>query len=163
MSELANRMPLRVLVVDDCVDTADSLAALLGLWGYLPTVAYDGWAALAAGVAQPPDVVLLDLALPGLDGFEVARRLRQEQGLPRALVVAISGYGDDSFRLRADEAGIDLYLIKPFDLEWLRRLLTEHQEARGPLPTGELEKPRSPNVAPGLPTTKAAPGTAFGL
>src|SRR5262249_318588 len=121
MSELYGTEPLRVLVVDDCVDTTESLAALLGLWGYQPVAAYDGGTALDAALAQQPDVVLLDLALPGLDGLEVARRLRQ-QGLCRALVVAMTGYGDESFRRRADEAGFDLYLIKPLDLDWLQRL-----------------------------------------
>jgi CheY-like chemotaxis protein len=163
MRELASTVPLRVLVVDDCTDTADSLAALLGLWGYRPVVTYDGGAALAAALAHPPDVVLLNLALPGLDGLEVARRLRQQQGLRGALVVAVTGYGDESFRRRADEAGFDLYLVKPLDLEWLRRLLALCQEARGPLPTVARETLRALKIVPGLPASRAAPGNAFGV
>jgi CheY-like chemotaxis protein len=146
MGELANTVSLRVLVVDDCTDTADSLAELLGLWGYRPAVAYDGGTALVTAQAHPPDVVLLDLALPGLDGLEVARRLRQQPGLHGALVVAVTGYGDESFRRRADEAGFDCYLIKPLDLEWLRRLLALCQEARGAGPAGDAHGCTRPTV-----------------
>ncbi len=163
MSELAGTVPLCVLVVDDCVDTAESLAALLGLWGYRPVVAHDGATALVAAEAHQPDVVLLDLALPGLDGLEVARRLRQHRGLREALLVAVTGYGDESFRRRADEAGFDLYLIKPLDLEWLRRLLALCQEGRGPLHHGVPETLRARNVAPALPASGAAPGNDFGV
>jgi two-component system CheB/CheR fusion protein len=131
MGETAGTVPLRVLVVDDCVDTAESLAALLGLWGYRAVVAHDGGTALVAALAHQPEVILLDLALPGLDGLEVARRLRRQQDLREALLVAVTGYGDEACRRRADEAGFDLYLLKPLDLDWLQRLLALRQEERG--------------------------------
>jgi DNA-binding response OmpR family regulator len=162
MSELANMLPLRVLVVDDCADAADSLAALVRLWGYRPVVAYDGGTAQVAAQANPPDVVLLDLALPVLDGLEVARWLRRQPGLCGVLVVAVTGYGDESFRHRADEAGFDWYLVKPIDLEWLQRLLALCQEARGPLHHVVPEALRNRDIAPALPASGSAPGNAFG-
>jgi CheY-like chemotaxis protein len=72
--------PLRVLIVDDDRDTTDSLAVLLKLWGFQPLVAYDGPAALAVAAAERPDLVLLDLSMPGMDGYELALRLRRQPG-----------------------------------------------------------------------------------
>src|SRR5260370_35333328 len=89
----ADRPPLRVLVVDDCPDTTASLAQLLRLWGHDVRVAGDGLEALAAAAAFRPDVILLDLGLPGLDGCGVARRLRRAGGPGRALVGAPSAGG----------------------------------------------------------------------
>ncbi|HYE77282.1 MAG TPA: hybrid sensor histidine kinase/response regulator, partial [bacterium] len=121
-----------VLVVDDNVDMADTTAKLLRFYGYDIQVAYDGPSALAAASQRHPAVVLLDLGLPGLDGYEVARRLRAIEGLEGVLLVAISGYGQDQDRRRSREAGIDHHLIKPVDFELLLGLL-----ARGPsVPAG---------------------------
>ena len=112
-----------VLVVDDCPYLADALALLLKWWGYRPTVAYDGPAALALVSAEPPAVVLLDLGLPGMDGCDLAARLRERPGMGEALLVALTGYGrEEDVRLCA-EAGIDLHLLKPCDPEELRRVL----------------------------------------
>jgi two-component system CheB/CheR fusion protein len=86
------RRPLRVLVLDDWKDSADSLAVLLRLWGHHPVVAYDGPAALDAARTHAPGVALLDIGLRGgMDGFEVARRLRQLPGMDKALLVAVTG------------------------------------------------------------------------
>ncbi len=112
-----------VLVVDDCRYLADPLAWLLMRWGYRAAVAYDGPSALAAALARPPAAVLLDLGLPGLDGYEVARRLRGQPRTERALLVALTGYGlEDDVRL-CYEAGFDRHLLKPIDPEELRRAL----------------------------------------
>ena len=91
--EVLPPLPLRVLIVDDFRDGADSLALLLKLWGYETAVAYDGPAALTLASAAPPAAALLDIGLPGVDGCEVARRLRTLPGTARALLIALSGYG----------------------------------------------------------------------
>jgi CheY-like chemotaxis protein len=124
--------PLRphVLVVDNRHDAAVSLARLLERWGFQPVVAYDGPSAVAVALAQPPAAVLLGLGLPGLDGCEVARRLR---GLPRmgeALLVALTGYGEEEDVRRCHEVGIDLHLLKPYESEELHRVLDERLAAQ---------------------------------
>src|SRR5262245_44693669 len=114
---------LRVLVVDDCPDTVEALSQLLRLWGFDSRTAADGACAVEVAVAYRPGVVLLDLALPGMDGLEVVRRLRREHVQPRPLVVCLSGWGGEEVRRRCLEAGCDLHLLKPADPERLRRLL----------------------------------------
>jgi CheY-like chemotaxis protein len=121
---------LRVLVVDDCRDHTDSLAFLLQYWGHDVRTAGDGPAGLAVARDYRPDVVLLDVGLPGMNGFEVARRLRQEDGLARTVVITISGYAQDIDRQHALEAGCTEHLAKPVDLDVLERLLAEHRQAR---------------------------------
>lgn len=111
----------RVLVVEDDPDTAVTMATLLELWGYEPEVVRDGWAALAAVQRRAPDAVLLDLGLPGLDGYEVARRLRRR--LPGALLIALSGYAQPLDRIATAHAGCDLHLAKPADPEEVRAAL----------------------------------------
>lgn len=106
---------LRVLVVDDNVDTAASLAFLFRSWGHDVIVAHDGPEALRAAAQHRPHAVLLDIGLPLMDGFEVARRLRQSPGGGPDFIAAASGYNRDADRRRADEVGIDAYLVKPFD------------------------------------------------
>ncbi len=105
--------PWSVLVVDDNRDAADSLADLLRLAGHEVCVAYDGPAALDLARVRPPDVVLMDIGMPGMDGLEVARRLRQELGLMQTLLVALTGCAGDSDRLRSQEAGFNAHLVKP--------------------------------------------------
>jgi two-component system, chemotaxis family, CheB/CheR fusion protein len=111
-----------VLVVDDCPYLADALALLLSRWGYQTAAAYDCPAALALASADPPAAALLDLGLPGLDGYGLAIRLRELPGMGEALLVALTGYGEEDVRL-CHEAGIDLRLLKPCDPEELRRVL----------------------------------------
>lgn len=111
----------RVLIVDDNRDSADSLGTLLELGGHRVEVAYDGEAGLEAAERFAPEVVLLDIGLPRLDGYEVARRLRAERdGL---LIVAVTGYGQESARRKSAEAGFDHHLLKPVDLAALRELI----------------------------------------
>jgi signal transduction histidine kinase/ActR/RegA family two-component response regulator len=114
-----------VLVVDDNRDLAESLAMVLRLWGHDVSVAYDGAAALEAARTHPPEVILLDIGLPVLDGYQVARRLRQERGLERARIVAITGYGREEDRQKAREAGFDVHLVKPVDPKDLQEILTD--------------------------------------
>jgi len=119
----APRGSLRILAVDDNVHLADGLANLLGMWGHNVRTAYDGDAALEVARAFAPEVVLVDLGLPRIDGLEVARRLRQKVERPPALLVSMSGFGQDQTRRRSDEAGFDHHLVKPVDLGSLRSLL----------------------------------------
>src|SRR5437868_8848102 len=113
----------RVLVVDDDRDAADALALLLGLWGYQTLTAYDGPSALALYREHRPQVVLLNTAMPGMDGCEVARRLRRDHPSDGALIVALSGYGREEDRRRCAEAGAGCHGTKPADPDELRRLL----------------------------------------
>ncbi len=113
----------RILVVDDSRDAAESLVMLLQLQGHEVRSASDGPGALEAARAFQPDVVLLDIGLPGMDGYEVARRLREEEGAQKVLLVAMTGYGQDEDRRRSAEAGFDHHLIKPVDLGELQEVL----------------------------------------
>jgi len=120
--------PERILVVDDNVDAAESLSRLLRLQAHEVRVAYDGLAALAAARDMNPDVVLLDIGLPELDGLEVARSLRARGDGPRPLLVALTGFGQAEDRARTAAAGFDHHLTKPVDPKLLQTLL---QTARG--------------------------------
>ena len=113
----------RIMVVDDNVDSAESLAMLLRLLGHEVRTACDGPTALEAARAQPPEILLLDIGLPGMNGLEVARRLRQELGLTDALLVALTGYGMEEDKRRSLEAGFNAHLVKPVDLDALHDLL----------------------------------------
>jgi CheY-like chemotaxis protein len=112
-------------VVDDNLDAASSLARFLsGLHGQVVEVAPDGPAALELAESFGPEVVLLDIGLPGMDGHEVARRLRGHPDHRHALLVALTGWGQDQDRRRSREAGFDHHLVKPVDLDALVRLLS---------------------------------------
>jgi CheY-like chemotaxis protein len=115
----------RVLVVDNVTDTADSLAILLRLWGYRAEARYEGGAALEAARTFQPQVVLLDLGMPRMDGFEVARRLCKKPAAQHAVLIAITGYGNESYRIRAQEAGFHHYLLKPVDTDDFLELLIQ--------------------------------------
>jgi signal transduction histidine kinase len=115
---------LRVLLVDDNVDGADSLAALVRLSGHETRVAHDGPGALELAAAFRPQVVVLDIGLPGLTGYEVARRLRADADLSGATLVAVTGYGRDEDRERTREAGFNHHMVKPVVFADLLALLT---------------------------------------
>jgi PAS domain S-box-containing protein len=115
--------PRRVLIVDDNADAADILAMLLRVGGHDVRTAHDGPAALETAAAFRPEVVLLDIGLPLMDGYQVARRLREQDGAKQALVVALTGYGQEEDRRRAEEAGFDAHLVKPTDPAALQRLV----------------------------------------
>jgi CheY-like chemotaxis protein len=113
----------RVLVVDDNVDAADTLAMLLRVGDHEVRIVHDGLSALDAAKAFRPQVVLLDIGLPGLNGYEVARRLRSDPLTKDVLLVAVSGYGQDEDRRRSQQAGFDHHLVKPVDLVALQRIM----------------------------------------
>jgi CheY-like chemotaxis protein len=115
--------PLRILVVDDSHDAADSLALLLTVLGYRVRTAYDGPAALDVAGTFLPQIAFLDLGLPGMDGFEVARRLRERPASRGAVLIACTGFGQEADRRRCQEAGFDHFLLKPFDLHELKQAL----------------------------------------
>jgi CheY-like chemotaxis protein len=114
---------LRILVVEDHDDTAASLSMLLRLNGYEVEVAIDGPSALEAVKASTPDVVLLDIGLPKMNGWLVAKQIRKQDVWKRPLLVAVTGYGTQADRLRSQEAGIDLHLVKPVEPRALEDLL----------------------------------------
>ena len=113
----------RVLVVDDNIDAAQTLADLLTMTGHEARLAYDGPGAVTAAVAWCPDVVLLDIGLPGLSGFEVAKRIRREAAHSAMVLVALTGYGQASDRQHALEAGFDHHLVKPADFDEVEKIL----------------------------------------
>jgi len=120
MSAVPNAGPLqrRVLVVDDNEDAADSLAMLLSAYGDAVRIAYDGEQAIELEAAFVPDVVLLDIGLPKVSGYDVARHIRAARGsIP--LIVAITGWGQQEDRERARQAGFDHHFTKPVDLDRL--------------------------------------------
>jgi CheY-like chemotaxis protein len=114
---------LRVLVVDDNNDAADSVALLLRHAGHEVRAAYTGHEALDAAMAYRPDAVLLDLGLPEIDGYEVARRLRKKPEFSGVFIIALSGYGQESDRRRSREAGCDAHLVKPAELKKIEEVL----------------------------------------
>jgi len=115
----------RVLVVDDNQDAAELLRVALELLGCTADVAFDGLSALVRAAAFSPTSVLVDIGLPGIDGYEVARRLRANPVLGTVRLIAVTGYGQQSDRDRAREAGFDHHLVKPIDLQQLQVLLRE--------------------------------------
>src|SRR5439155_21163997 len=115
--------PLRILVVEDNLDAAVTLGELLELFGYRVALAHDGMAAIELAEAFQPEVVLCDLGLPGVDGYQVARELRRRSATARVRLIAVSGYGMEEDRRRSGEAGFDLHLTKPLSFDELGRLL----------------------------------------
>ena len=112
----------RVLVVDDSVDSAETLGELLRIWGHDVRLAHDGPAAVEAARDYRPDVILLDIGLPGMDGFAVARQLKSE-GLQARLLVALTGYGEQTDKQRSQEAGFHHHMVKPVDPDALQKLI----------------------------------------
>jgi CheY-like chemotaxis protein len=115
----------RVLVVDDGVGAAKMLQLLVSKLGpHEVEIAHDGPSALETAERFSPDLVLLDIGLPRMDGYEVARRLRQQEGLGDAILVAVTGYGQAEDRRRSQEAGFNEHVVKPIDLDTLKKLLS---------------------------------------
>lgn len=153
----------RVLVVDNVADAADSCALLLRLWGYEARACYEGRAALEAARAYQPQAVLLDIGVPGMDGFEVLRRLREEPALRHIVFIALTGYANEACRVRAQESGFHHFLVKPVDPDDLRELLLRV--------VGPLGFPKAPPadeddgrlVADGQKTTVRQLGSTIGV
>jgi two-component system CheB/CheR fusion protein len=114
---------LRVLVVDDNRDAAETIGMLVQLWKYDVRMAHDGPAAVAAAQLYHPDVVLLDIGLPGMNGYQVAQTLRQQPSLDGVVLVAVTGYGQEDDRRRSRQAGFDYHMVKPVDPLALKSLL----------------------------------------
>jgi CheY-like chemotaxis protein len=113
----------RVLVVDDNKDSAETLAVLLRMWEHQVQTAADGPGALAAAKTFQPELVFLDIGLPGMSGYEVAKQFRDHAELRHAVLVAMTGYGQDDARHQAQQAGFDHYLVKPVAPEILEEFL----------------------------------------
>jgi signal transduction histidine kinase/ActR/RegA family two-component response regulator len=113
----------KILVVDDNVDAADTLGALLGMDGFAVSTVYDGVAAVAQARAAAPDIVVMDIGMPGMDGYEAARLIRRQPGGDKILLIALTGWGQTNDRKRASEAGFDHHLVKPVDYELLMQCL----------------------------------------
>jgi PAS domain S-box-containing protein len=121
----------RIMVVDDNQDSADSLAMMLRLAGQDVRAAYDGRSALAQAQDFQPAVVFLDIGMPGMDGYEVARRLRRQAGLESVRLAAITGWGQQEDRRRSKEAGFDFHLVKPVEPKAIEELLAGLRRAEG--------------------------------
>jgi CheY-like chemotaxis protein len=132
----------RVLVVDDNRDAADSLAALLRTLGNEVIAVYDGVEAVKATRAFRPDVVLLDIGMPRLDGYAAAREIRRDAAARDTKIVALTGWGQDDDRRRAMDAGFDAHLVKPAELDALRRLLAEFELGAATMAAGAETPPR---------------------
>ena len=128
--DVPNRM--RILVVEDEVVTAEMTAALLRMEGHEVQVAPDGPTALRLAQADPPDVALIDISLPGADGYEVARQLRELKTPKRPLFIVATGHGGDDYRRRSAAEGIDLHLTKPFEPEKLQQVLRRFRDIISP-------------------------------
>jgi two-component system CheB/CheR fusion protein len=113
----------RILLIDDNVDLTTTMSALLRLGGHEVAVCCDGPSGIEAASEQVPEVILIDIGLPGMNGYEVASRLRQTPQFDRTMLVAVTGYGQADDRRRAREAGFDHHLVKPVFFEALQQLL----------------------------------------
>jgi CheY-like chemotaxis protein len=123
---------LRVLVVEDDPESLQLMGVLLSLWGYKPRLYPDGPAGLEAVAEEMPEVVLLDLGLPGIDGFEVAEKIRASPGGEAPLIVAVTAFRGEEHRRRALASGFDKYLMKPVDIETLRLVLAQAPRSSSP-------------------------------
>ncbi|MFL5377904.1 MAG: response regulator, partial [Myxococcales bacterium] len=116
---------LRVLVIEDTVDARETLQVMLEQWNHKVETSGDGIEGLGRALTHPPDVMLIDIGLPGMDGYEVARRIRQQLTAGRPHLIAMTGYGQPESRRRALDVGFDAYMVKPFDPDELQaRLLS---------------------------------------
>ena len=129
---------LRVLVVENEPDTARSFAMLLDLYGFKAHIVPDGPAALRAVQADPPDVVLLDIGMPGMDGWQLAEQIREQKNIKTPFLIAITGFGTMADQLHSKESGIDVHLVKPVDPELLRRILVRFQTVN--MPGADLDR-----------------------
>jgi CheY-like chemotaxis protein len=113
----------RVLIVEDNIDAGRSLAYYLRDVGHQVEHAINGYAAIAIARNLRPDIVFLDLGLPGMDGFTVAQQIKREPGLEKVRIVVVTGYGQDEYRERALKTGVEIHLIKPVDPKTLASLI----------------------------------------
>jgi CheY-like chemotaxis protein len=114
----------RVLIIDDNRDAAESLAEIVQMFGHVAEIAYDGPTGVARAKEQPPDVILCDIGLPGMNGYEVVQALKGDAALRAAQVFAVSGHAQPEDRRKALEAGFDRHIAKPLDLDEIERILS---------------------------------------
>jgi DNA-binding response OmpR family regulator len=152
--DATSRNVLRILIVEDDADIADSMAMVLRLCGHVVVLAPDGPTALQMADDNPPDVVLLDIVMPKMDGWGVAKELRQRRTKPRPLIIAVTGHGYKAARLRSYEAGIDVHLVKPVDPTEVVSLLSRYQRIVMPRTSEEsrIAPPESPPIKRGSQT-----------
>ena len=117
--------PRRVLVVEDNLDTLRSTTLLLREMGHEVDYAINGYAALEAARRFMPEVIILDLGLPGMDGFEFCRKLKKEEALKAVRIIAVTGYGQEEYRVRSREAGCEAHLVKPISPAVLQAIIEE--------------------------------------
>jgi DNA-binding response OmpR family regulator len=122
---------MRVLVVEDEPDTAESINMLLRLSGYDVQVARDGPSGVSTALTMSPDIVLLDIGLPGMDGWNVARQLREMQFIRRPAIIVVSGYGQEADRKKSYKSGVDFHFLKPVDPAILLGILDRLCQHRG--------------------------------
>ncbi len=128
--------PRRILIVDDNQDASDILVLMLSRLGHIARAEYDGRAAIKTAAEFHPEVILLDIGLPGLNGYEVARYLRAQPDGHRVVLIAATGWGQDEDKKRAHDAGFNFHMTKPLEPEALRKLLAEL-----PTTTGNTKAP----------------------
>jgi len=114
---------VRILITEDNRDSADSLKALLDALGYEAHISYDGESAVRSAAELRPDVIIMDIGLPGITGYEAARQIRALKPALAVLIVALTGWGQQSDRAKSADAGIDHHLVKPLDLAALKQIL----------------------------------------
>jgi CheY-like chemotaxis protein len=130
---------MRILIVDDSVDAAEMLGEMLKLAGHAIAIAHDGPSALATAERFAPEVALLDLGLPVMDGYELGRRLCEGPRTARCRLVALTGYGRERDRARSKELGFEAHIVKPVDVERLLRVIAQESDADGV----RIERPSS--------------------
>lgn len=135
---------LRVLVVDDHQDTIESLAMLLRCWGHEVHVAREGEAALKQALAVKPQLMLVDLAMPGMDGLQLARRLRIDPAFSKTPLIAVTGLSDQIHRRQAAEAGFDDFIVKPYSAAELLEVLARVQLSVALATEAALDVPTKP-------------------
>jgi CheY-like chemotaxis protein len=128
--EQDSNLPLRILIVDDNRDSADSLSMVLKIMGNDTRTAYDGEEAVAAAAEFRPRVILLDIGLPKLNGYETCRRIREQKDGMSMVIIAQTGWGQAEDRQRTRDAGFDYHMVKPVDLNELQKLLAELQATK---------------------------------
>ena len=124
---MAEVVPRRILVVDDNADAAGTMAMVLSLDGHDVRVTHDGPSTLSTALTFQPQVIFLDIGMPGMDGYETATELRRLPGLKDAMVVAVTGYNLEPSRPGSRQARFDHYLTKPVQFETVRRFIAERQ------------------------------------
>ncbi len=124
-----------MLVVDDNVDSAESLSQCLSMLGYETRTAHDGLAALTSAESWCPDAALLDIGLPQMSGYEVAKRIRALRQNERLLLIALSGWGQEEDRRKSKASGFNYHFVKPVDVDALTSVLVQHEHARASAPS----------------------------